>query len=106
MAVLFLLLVVVVQAALLVVARQAAQAAVDAAARRAARWDGDAATAQERLAAELASVVPGATDVEAEVRRGPTTATATAALGWSPPGPDLVPVTIRVVARAAVVRGP
>ncbi len=100
MAVVFLLLVVIVQAAFLVVARGVSQSAVDAAARRAARPAADLEVVAERLTAELASVVPGAHGVDVRVQAGAGGVDVGAAIDWAPPGPDLVPVVIRVEATA------
>jgi Flp pilus assembly protein TadG len=102
MAVFFMLLVIVVQLAFVLVAHQTLTAAVDAAARRAARPAADLAQIEDRLASELASVVPGAQTVEASVAATVGTVDVEASIVWAPPGPDLVPVTIR--SRASVPR--
>ena len=96
MAVVFLILVIVVQLAFVLVAREVSQSAVDAAARRAARPTADLLVVQERLTEELAAVVPGAHNVTASVESVSGTIDVRAAIEWAPPGPDLVPVVIRV----------
>ena len=96
MAVFFMLLVIVVQLAFVLVAREVSQSAVDAAARRASRPSADLRAIEERLTSELATVVPGARDIDALVQTTGERVDVDAAIEWSPPGPDLVPVVIRV----------
>ena len=64
----FILLTLIVQVAGAAVARHAAEAAVSAAARRAARPGALVAVEEERLAADLATALPGATGVNVEHR--------------------------------------
>jgi len=96
MAVVFMLLVIIVQLAFVLVAREVSQTAVDAAARRAARSGTDLVAVEERLTVELAAVVPGAQEVEATVQSTGETVDVDAIINWAPPGPDLVPVVIKV----------
>jgi hypothetical protein len=102
----FLLLTLLVQIGAAVAAREAAQSAVAAAARRAALPDADAAAERSRLVGMLAATIPGARDVETSVRRGGSTATASAGFRWIPPGPDWTAIEIRVEARAPLVVPP
>ncbi len=106
MAVVFLLLVVVVQTAFLLVARDVAASAVAAAARRAAREGAVPGHERDRLLTELATTVPGAAAIEAEVVRRGDDVVATAAFAWRPPGPDLVPVVVRVHAAVPAASPP
>ena len=106
MAVVFLILVIVVQLAFVLVAREVSQSAVDAAARRAARPAANLLVVQERLTEELEAVVPGAQKVAASVESVSGTINVRAAIEWAPPGPDLVPVVIRVESATLVVVPP
>ncbi|MCH8129979.1 MAG: hypothetical protein IIC70_08785 [Acidobacteria bacterium] len=106
MAVVFLILVIVVQLAFVLVAREVSQSAVDAAARRAARPAANLLVVQERLTEELEAVVPGAQKVAASVGSVSGTINVRAAIEWAPPGPDLVPVVIRVESATLVVVPP
>ena len=106
MAVFFMLLVIVVQLAFVLVAKEVSQSAVDAAARRAARPSASLVVVEQRLTAELAAVVPGAQQVEASVRSTADRVDVDATILWAPPGPDLVPVVIRVAATSAVAVPP
>lgn len=106
MAVFFMLLVIVVELAFVLVAHGTVGAAVDAAARRAARPAADLARVEERLATELGSVVPGAHAVEATVAVADGRVDVEASVDWAPPGPDLVPVTIRARASAPQIVPP
>jgi hypothetical protein len=102
----FVLIAMIVQVAFVVVARDAAQTAVTAAARRAGRPGADLDAERIRLADDLARIVPGATDVTASVETGSATVTARASMRWAPPGPDLIPVTLRADAIAPLVIPP
>ena len=106
MAVVFMLFLVVTQVAFGVVARDTAQSAVEAAARRASRAGADPAAEAARLEAEIMRIVPGATSVEVVIEPAEADVSAGAAIRWLPPGPDLVPVTIRTTAIAARVIPP
>ena len=99
----FILFAIVVQVALLVSARSTAQAAVDAYARRAA-----AATTStsDDLIAEIGRVLPGAREVEVSLERSDAVVTAVLQFSWDPPGPRLVPVSVRVAGSAPVVAPP
>ncbi len=105
-AVIFLLIVIVTQVAFVVVARDTAQTAVAAAARRAGRPGSDLGVEAARLEGELARIVPGASDVNAIVESDGDGVTARAAIRWLPPGPDLVPITIRAASTAPLVVPP
>ncbi|GMQ85710.1 MAG: hypothetical protein BMS9Abin07_1278 [Acidimicrobiia bacterium] len=96
MTVVFLILVIVVQLSFVLVAREVSQSAVDAAGRRAARPAANLVVVQERLTEELEAVVPGAQEVTASVVSIDGTIDVRAAIEWAPPGPNLVPVVIRV----------
>ena len=106
MAVFFMLLVIIVQLAFVIVAREVARTAVDAAARRAARPAADLVQVEKRLTEELAAVVPGAQGVDASVRLTAEDVEVDAKITWAPPGPDLVPVVIRVESTAQLVVPP
>jgi hypothetical protein len=102
LAVAFLLLALIVQVAGAATARHAAEAAVSAGARRAARPGADPGVEERRLAADLATALPGAGDLQVEVSLQAEEAVAAARFRWLPPGPDWVPITIAV--RAAFPR--
>ena len=105
-AVVFLLIAIVTQVAFVVVARDTAQTAVTAAARRAGRPDADLGVERARLAEELARVVPGAAGVTTSLEATATAVTARASIQWSPPGPDLIPITLHATATAPMVVPP
>jgi hypothetical protein len=92
----FILLTLIVQVAGAAVARHAAEAAVSAAARRASRPGALASAEEERLAADLATALPGATGVKVSIEMRPKRALASARFRWLPPGPDWLPLTIVV----------
>lgn len=102
MAVTFLLLLVLVQVATAMTARSAADAATASVARSASLPDADLDTEAATLEAAIAAIVPGAYDVVVDVRLTNDTAVATASFRWTPPGPVLSALTIRV--RADVPR--
>jgi hypothetical protein len=102
MASVFLLLTVLVQMSLAMSARSIADSAVAASARRAAVEAVDPASEAESLLAEVASAVPGAIDVVADVAVDARRAIAEARFTWVPPGPVLIPISIG--ARAEVQR--
>jgi hypothetical protein len=102
----FILLTLIVQVAGAAVARHAAEAAVSAAARRAARPGALIEAEQERLAADLATALPGATGVTVNIEMRPKRALATARFRWRPPGPDWLPLTIAVQGSASRVVPP
>ena len=104
--IIFLLIAVVTQVAFVVVARDTAQTAVTAAARRAGRPGADLTLERSRLADELSRVVPGATAVAADLESDDGAVTARAAIQWSPPGPDLVPITLHAEATSLMVVPP
>lgn len=99
----FILFGVVIQVALLVSARSTAQAAVDAYARRAAV---SGTSTPDPLAAEIARVLPGAHEVEVTLSRSDALVSAALEFSWNPPGPRLVPISIRVEGSAPVVAPP
>jgi hypothetical protein len=105
-AVAFLLIAIVSQAAFVVVARDTAQTAVTAAARRAGRPGADIEAERSRLADELMSVVPGAVEVTTSLTTEAKVVTAEASIQWSPPGPDLIPITLNTSATAPMVVPP
>lgn len=106
MAVLFLLLVVIAQAAFLVVARDTTQTAVNAAARRAGRPGANLGAERSRLADELRSAVPGAVGVAATIERIGDDVVAEVRFAWRAPGPNLIPITMRVGSTAPIVVPP
>lgn len=99
----FILFAVVVQVALLVTARTTAQAAVDSFARRAAVSSSMGAA---DLADQLQGVLPGSRDVAVSVDRSASVVRAVVEFAWDPPGPRLVPVSVRVTGWAPVVSPP
>lgn len=105
-AIIFLLIVIITQVAFVVVAQNTARTAVSAAARRAGRPGSEAAVEQQRLTEELTRIVPGASDVAAFIEYHETGVAARAVIRWVPPGPDLVPITLRVDAVAPLVVPP
>ncbi len=105
-AVIFLLIMIVTQVAFVVVARDTAQTAVAAAARRAGRPGSDLGAEVVRLEGELARIVPGASIVNASIEFDGVGVTAQAAIRWLPPGPDLIPITLRAASTAPVVVPP
>lgn len=106
MAVFFLLLVVIVQAAFLLVARETASAAAAAAARAAARPGASVDAERVELLANVARTVPGAIDPQATVSIEDGDAVARVRFGWSAPGPDLLPITVHLSARAPTMAAP
>ena len=104
--VVFFLIAIVAQVAFAVVARDTAQSEVEAAARRAGRPGADLIAERLRLADELSRVVPGATDVAASLESDGGSVTARAAIEWSPPGPDLIPITLSAEATSLMVVPP
>ena len=106
MAVLFLLLVVIAQAAFLVVARDTTQTAVNAAARRAGRPGANLGAETSRLANELRSAVPGAIGVAATIERIGDDVVAEVRFAWRAPGPNLIPITMRVGSSAPIIVPP
>jgi len=105
-AVVFLLIAIVTQVAFVVVARDIAQTAVTASARRAGRPGADLEAEGSRLADELTRVVPGAVEVTTSLEAEATAVTARASIQWSPPGPDLIPITLHAAATAPIVVPP
>jgi len=105
-AIVFLLIVIITQVAFVVVAQNTARTAVSAAARRAGRPGSVAGIEQQRLVEELGSVVPGASDIVATVEYDETGVATSASIRWAPPGPDLIPITLRVTAHAPRVVPP
>lgn len=99
----FILFGVVVQVALLVAARSTAQAAVDGFARRAAV---SATSTSDDFLEEIGRSLPGAHDVEVTLNRSGAIVRAILEFSWDPPGPRLVPVSVRVVGWAPVVAPP
>ena len=106
MAVVFLLLVVLTQGAFFLVARSSASAAAGAAARRAAMPGADSTAEADRLATDVRATVPGASEVRAAVRLDAGTIEASVSFRWTPPGPDLVPVSVTVSSRTPQVVPP
>lgn len=106
MAATFLLLLVLVQVAMAITARSAADAVVASSARRASLPGADLSVEARRLEEALAAVVPGADKVIAEVRLTGSTAIATARFRWTPPGPVLSRLTIRLRADVPLVIEP
>ncbi len=102
----FLLLVLLLQIGVAMAARESAQAAVAGAARTAARPGADLDDIDRSLTALLGRTVPGARDIAAQVRHRDEQAVAVAQIRVTPPGPDWMPIVIRVSARAALVVPP
>jgi hypothetical protein len=92
----FLLLLVLVQVAAAMTARSAADAAVASAARAASLPDSDVARAEGTLATAIGAMVPGADEVDVDVRVTNDRSIATASFRWTPPGPILADLTISV----------
>lgn len=105
MVVFFVVLVLVVQSGFLVVSRSLVGASVDAAVRRLAT-DPAAVAIDERLAEEIAATVPGAVVESLESDRTDLVARVLVRYRWTPPGPDLVPITMTIERRQAVVVAP
>ena len=106
LAVAFLLLTLVVQVAFVIAARNAAESAVAASARRAARPGADLDAEETSLDAVLAATVPGAHDIVVGVDVSQTTSVASASFEWDPPGPDWLPIIIRVESAVPVLTPP
>lgn len=104
MVVFFVLLLVIVQSGFLVVSRSLVGASVDAAVRRLAA--DPAAVIEERLADEIVATVPGAIVESLESDWSDLVARVTVRYRWTPPGPDLVPITMTIERRHAVVVAP
>lgn len=94
MATVFLLLTLLVQLSLAMSARSIADSAVTASARRAAVEEVDPQSEAASLLAEIASAVPGAVEVVADVSVDAARAVAEARFTWVPPGPVFVPLSI------------
>lgn len=96
MAVFFLLLLLIVQIGFLMSARSIVLAAVDGSLRRLS-WDADAAvTERSRITEELIRAVPGIAVESVTIGSTDTTVTMRVDIRWTPPGPDLVPITMQV----------
>lgn len=96
MAVFFLLLLLIVQIGFLMSARSMVMAAVDGSVRRLS-WDADgAATEKARVIEELTRAVPGIAVESVTIGSTDTTVTMRVDVRWTPPGPDLVPITMQV----------
>jgi hypothetical protein len=100
------MLILVVQIGAAAAAREAAAAAAAAAATRAARPDADLAAETRRLASAITAAVPGATGLTVRVERRGRDAVAGAGFRWFPPGPDWIPLVVRVESRVPVVVPP
>lgn len=95
MVVFFLLVLLLVQIGFFVASRSMAIASLEAATRRVA--SGSAVEAeQERVAEELDRAVPGAEVRSIVIGTSPLEVIVEAVIDWSPPGPDLVPVTLEL----------
>ena len=105
MVVFFVLLLLVVQSGFLVVSRSLVGASVDAAVRRLAT-DPAPAGIGERLVDEIAATVPGVVVESLESERTDLVARVTVRYRWTPPGPDLMPITMTIERRQAVVVTP
>jgi hypothetical protein len=102
----FLLLVLLVQVGVAMAAREAAQGAVATAARRGSRPGADLAAENARLQDLLESTVPAAGQITAHVRHHDRSSIAFAQFRVVPPGPDWLPLIVRVDARVALVIPP
>jgi hypothetical protein len=102
MAATFLLLLLLVQVATAMTARSTADAVVASIARRASLPDADLTAEEAALEEAIAAVVPGADHLKIDVRLTGATAIAAASFRWTPPGPVLSRITIRL--RAEVPR--
>ena len=96
MAVFFMALLVIVQVGFLMTSRSIVAASVDAAARRASYMGADVSGEAERLRTEVTTAVPGAEVDAVEIDRSASQAHVALEYRWRPPGPDLLPLTIRV----------
>ena len=92
----FLLLTLIVQLGFLVVARNVAATSVEAALRKAVSADLGEGMVEEGIERDVRAIVPGATDVLADVVIDSTAVVALVRFRWTPPGPDLVPVTMSI----------
>ncbi len=96
MAVFFLLLLLIVQIGFLMSARSMVMAAVDGSVRRLS-WDADGVeTERSRITEELTRAVPGIAVESVTVASTDATVTMRVDVRWTPPGPDLVPITMQV----------
>jgi len=106
MAITFLLLLVLVQVATAMTARSAADAAVASAARQASLPGVDMERTRANLARAIEAMVPGADDIDVDLRRTRHASTASASFRWTPPGPVLSTVRISVRSEVPRVRAP
>jgi hypothetical protein len=106
MGVFFLLIAVVAQLGFLVIARSAVSASMEAAARRVAVPRSDTAAEEARLVDEVLAVVPGIEVLDTSIERSDQDVTVRATFGWTPPGPDLVPIAFTLDRSHAVVVPP
>lgn len=105
MVVFFVLLLLMVQVGFLVASRSMAVSAVEASARRVAA--GSPASGEEvRLVTELETSIPGAVVRSVGVTVSEASAEVAATVEWTPPGPDLVPVTFDLRATRVVAIPP
>lgn len=92
----FLLLLLIVQLGFLVLARNVAATSLDAALRRAVATDLGERTVEQGLERDVVAVVPGASDVRVDIVVEGNVMSAEVRFRWLPPGPDLVPVNVRI----------
>ena len=96
MAVFFVLLLLIVQIGFGVAARSMVAASVDSTARRLA-WSTATVDAEiDRLRDELEVAIPGAVLVSTDVAVTDRSVTVSVVYGWTPPGPDLLPIEVAV----------
>lgn len=105
MVVFFVLVVLIVQIGFLVASRSMIGASVDASARRLS-WSGAGEGEAERLRTEIASSVPGADIRSIDIARSADRVAVHVEYTWTPPGPDLVPITMSVERTRALVVPP
>lgn len=105
MVVFFVLLLLIVQVAFLVAARSMAIGAIEASSRRVAA--GAPTMAEERrVVRELEASVPGVHVRSVRVSADAEVAEVAVVVEWTPPGPDLMPVTFDLLSRRAAAVAP
>jgi hypothetical protein len=102
----FILMLLIVQVGMLAVTRSTIETSVDAAARRAALAPERAPEIEARLRDEIDSLVQGAEIAELGVRISGAEVKVAVTLRWRPPGPDFIPINVRVSRMRSVVVPP
>jgi hypothetical protein len=97
MAVFFLLMVLIAQIGFLLLTHSTLSAAVESAARRGAADPDAVLSIEDGLRVDLESTIPGASIEAVSVARQGDRVVAMAGIRWTPPGPDLIPIRMRVM---------